>query len=77
MFGLISKKKLIQTAINIIAETEASTVDYARDRYATLCYKNGHENALRGLLCRLKLNDGSNLEDMLRERKQALRSEHS
>ena len=55
MFGLISKKKVCQVAAEIIAEYETSKVNYTGDNYATRCYKDGHENALNGLVCRLKL----------------------
>ena len=72
MFGLISKKKVIKTAVEIVAEYEASNVDYAKDRYATQCYKDGHRNALGGLIARLKLIDGNDFSYMVLEEKRKL-----
>ena len=74
MFGLISKKKVVRVAVDIIAEYNASKVDYARNRYATQCYKDGHDNALRGLVNRLKLLDPDTLSAMIieEERKQGM-----
>ena len=67
MLGLINKKKVIRTAVEIIAEYNASKVDYAKDRYATQCYKDGHDNALRGLVGRLKLIDPDTFSKMILE----------
>ena len=75
MFGFISKKKVIKTAAEIIAEYDTSKVDYARDKYATRCYKDGHENALRGLVRRLNLMGEREFSDFLFNMKEYYRNQ--